>query len=161
MEQLEESIFGGLVAEQTTHRIYELKRDLIAIKRAVAPLIEVCNRLVRFDQDLIVEEARPYFRDVYDHVIRINESVDSIRDALGDALEANLSLVSIRQNETMKSLAAWAGIIAVPTMLAGIWGMNFEGMPELHAKYGYPVALSSIVGAAAVLYWRFKRAGWL
>ncbi len=161
MEELEETIFGGNLAEQTTQRIYELKRDLIAIKRAIAPLIDVCNRLVRFDQGLITDEARPYFRDVYDHVIRINESVDSLRDALGDALEANLSLVSIRQNETMKSLAAWAGIIAVPTMLAGIWGMNFEGMPELRNPYGYPMALAVIVGAAGVLYWRFKRAGWL
>lgn len=161
MEDMEELIFGGAVAGYTTQRIYELKRDLIAIKRAVAPLIEICNRLVRYDQGLVNDETRPYFRDVYDHVIRINESVDSIRDALGDALEANLSLVSIHQNETMKTLAGWAGIIAVPTMLAGIWGMNFQEMPELRSPYGYPIALGVIAVAAAFLYWRFKRAGWL
>ncbi len=161
MEELEEAIFGGEVAEESTQRIYQLKRQLIAVKRAVAPLIEVCNRLVRFDQGLITDVARPYFRDIYDHVVRINESVDSIRDALGDALEANLALVSIRQNETMKGLAAWAGIIAVPTMLAGIWGMNFEVMPELKNPYGYPMALTLIFGAAAFLYWRFKKTGWL
>ena len=161
LEQLEEEIFGGRFNEGTTERIYDLKRDLVALKRAVSPLVEVCNRLVRFDVGLIPEDTRLYFRDVYDHVIRINESIDNLRELLTTALEANLSLISVRQNEVMKQLAAWAAILAVPTMIAGIYGMNFEVMPELHWHYGYPLVLALTAGACGFVYSRFKRAGWL
>src|SRR5262249_17563484 len=101
LDGLEDAIFEG-AARDSTQRIYDLKRSLIAVKRAVSPLIDVCNRLVRFDHGLITDECRPYFRDVYDHVVRINESVDTLRELLSSALEANLSLVGIRQNEVMK-----------------------------------------------------------
>jgi magnesium transporter len=158
---IEEEIFGGHFDTGTTGRIYELKRDLVALKRAVSPLIEVCNRLVRFDTGLVSPDTQVYFRDVYDHVVRINETVDNLRELLTTALEANLSLISVRQNEVMKQLAAWAAMLAVPTMIAGIYGMNFESMPELHWRYGYPLALALSVGVCAVLYWRFKRSGWL
>jgi magnesium transporter len=124
LDHLEESIFGAKVERDVAERIYELKGEAITIKRAVSPLIDVCNRLVRYDQGLIADEVRPYFRDVYDHVVRINESMDNVRELLTSALEANLSLVSIRQNEVMKTLAGWAAIFGVATLMAGIWGMN-------------------------------------
>jgi len=161
LEGLEEEIFGGRFDRNTTERIYDLKRDLVGLKRAVAPLVEVCNRLVRFDVALIPEDTRLYFRDVYDHVIRINETVDNLRELLTTALEANLSLIAVRQNEVMKQLAAWAAILAVPTAIAGIYGMNFEFMPELHWRYGYAVVMAGMGLVCGTLYRGFKRAGWL
>ena len=110
----------------------------------------VCNRLVRADVALIPDDARVYFRDVYDHAIRINEMIDTLRELLTTALEANLSLISVSQNEAMKRLAAWAAIIAVPTMIAGVYGMNFKFMPELEWSWGYPVTMMVMVGALRV-----------
>src|SRR5262249_47502419 len=161
--KLEERIFGGSRPQRdVAQRIYDLKRRLIHLKRAVSPLIDVCNRLNRYDTPgLIPDEVRPYLRDVYDHVVRINDRVDTLRELLTSALDANLALVSIRQNEIMKRLAAWAGIIAVPTLLVGIWGMNFEDMPELHLPHAYPLALGVLFGLMGLLYWQFKRTDWL
>ena len=161
LESLEERIFGGGFNRESTEGIYELKRDLLGLKRAVSPLVEVCNRLVRFDVGLIPEDTRLYFRDVYDHVIRINETVDNLRELLTTALEANLSLISVGQNEVTKKLAAWAAILAVPTMIAGIYGMNFVDMPELHWWFGYPLVMGAMAVLCGLLYWRFKRVGWL
>ncbi|HEV8642824.1 MAG TPA: magnesium/cobalt transporter CorA [Methylomirabilota bacterium] len=161
LEGLEGEIFGEAFSRETTTRIYQLKRDLLELKRAVSPLVDVCNRLTRYDADLIPEDTRPYFRDIYDHVIRINEMVDMLRELLTTALEANLSLISVSQNEAMKRLTGWAAIIAVPTMVAGIYGMNFKMMPELEWPWGYPVVMAVMVGACGFLYYRFKRAGWL
>ena len=161
LEALEEHIFGTTISRETTTRIYQLKRSLLEIKRAVSPLIDVCNRLMRFDLELIPEDARPYFRDVYDHVIRINEMVDITRELLASALEANLSLISVAQNEVMKKLGAWVAIIAVPTMIAGIYGMNFESMPELRSPLGYPLTIAAMLAACGFLYICFKRSGWL
>src|SRR5439155_983741 len=121
--ELEDHIFQQTLTRETTERIYQLKRDLLEVKRAVAPLVDICNRLVRADVTLIPDDARVYFRDVYDHTIRINEMVATLRELLTTALEANLSLISVSQNEAMKRLAGWAAIIAVPTMIAGIYGM--------------------------------------
>jgi magnesium transporter len=161
LEEIEEEVFGGGFGRETTERIYGMKRQLVGLKRAVSPLVDVCNRLVRFDGDLVPEETRHYFRDVYDHVIRVNESVDHLRELLGTALEANLSLISVNQNETMKKLAAWAAIFAIPTMVAGIYGMNFQYMPELNWRYGYAFTLGAMVGLCGVLYWQFRKAEWL
>lgn len=162
MESLEEDVFNEQrPSRETTTRMYQLKRDLLDVKRAVSPIVDVCNRLVRFDLDLIPEDTRPYFRDVYDHAIRINEMVDVQRELLTTALEASLSLISVAQNEAMKRLAGWAAIIGVPTMVAGVYGMNFELMPELHWRWGYPAIMAVTVAACAFLYYRFKRAGWL
>jgi len=161
LEELEEEIFGDRFSRETTGGIYQLKRDLLAIKRAVSPLIDVCNRLVRFDSVLIPEDTRPYFRDVYDHVVRINDMVDNTRELLTTALEANLSMISVSQNEDTKRLAAWAAIIAVPTMVAGVYGMNFRHMPELSWAGGYPLSLGVMALACLGLYRGFKRSGWL
>ena len=161
LEGIEEQIFGETSSRETTAQIYQLKRQLLEVKRAVSPLIDICNRLVRFDLDLIPEDTRPYFRDVYDHVVRINEMVDNTRELLTTALDANFSLISIAQNEVSKRFAGWAAIIAVPTLVAGIYGMNFKAMPELEWDYGYPFVLGLTFGLAGLLYLLFKRSGWL
>ena len=123
VETLEKQIFGERAHQDTTQRIYEIKSLLISVKRSISPLVDVCNRLTRWDRHQVVPaEVRPYLRDVYDHVVRINETVDALRELLSSPLEANLSLISIRQNDIMKKLASWAGILAVPTLLVGIWG---------------------------------------
>jgi len=160
-EALEEQIFTECSTRETTRSIYALKRDLVAVKRTIMPLVEVCNRLMKFDLDLIPHEIHPYFRDVHDHVVRLNEMIDGLRELLGTALEANSSLISEQHTVQTKRLAAWAAIIAVPTMVAGVYGMNFESMPELHWHLGYPVALSSMAIACVALFAGFKRSGWL
>jgi magnesium transporter len=161
LEAIEEEVFEGTFDRGTTQRIYGLKRDLVALKRAVSPLVDVCNRLVRFDTRFVPDDVRPYFRDVYDHVIRINETIDNLRELLTTALEAHLSLTAVRQNDVMKQLAAWAAILAVPTAIAGIYGMNFDFMPELRWRFGYPLVLGVTLVVCGTLYWRFKRAEWL
>lgn len=105
--------------------------------------------------------SQDYFRDVLDHLSRINGSIDAMRDTIGTAIQVNLSMVTIEENEITKRLAAWASIFAVCTAFAGIWGMNFEGMPELKWTYGYPAALVLILSVCGYLYYRFRRAGWL
>lgn len=161
LEALEEAVFNGAATRETTMRIHALKRNLLEIKRAVSPLVDVCNRLMRFDFELIPENSRPYFRDVYDHVIRINEMVDITRELLGSTLEANFSLISVAQNEVMKKLGGWVLILAVPTMIAGIYGMNFEFMPELTLPLGYPLVIGGMLVICSALYIYLKRSGWL
>jgi magnesium transporter len=161
LESLEEEIFSDEFDRKTVERIYALKRNLVELKRAVSPLVDVCNRLMRFDLPIIPEATRPYFRDVYDHAIRINEQVDTLRELLTGALEAHLSLTAVYQNEAMKKLAGWAAIIGVPTMVAGIYGMNFKLMPELEWRWGYPAVMAGMAALCGYLYYRFKRSGWL
>jgi magnesium transporter len=102
-----------------------------------------------------------YFRDVHDHLSRILTATEAIRETIGTALQVTLAIVTIEETDTTKKLAAWAAIFAVPTAMAGIWGMNFDAMPELHWRWGYPMALAVIALTTSVLYWRFKRSGWL
>jgi magnesium transporter len=162
LERLEQRVFTQPFSRQTTTLIYNLKRDMLALKRVIAPLIEISSRLQRFeDEALIPVQTRPYFRDVYDHTLRINEMIDSVRDLLGTALEAHLSLISVSQNEDTRRLAAWAAIFAVPTAIAGIYGMNFDHMPELRWAFGYPFVLGLIIVACVWLYVTFKKARWL
>lgn len=161
VQDLEEAVLGESADTGATARIYRLKRDLVALRRAVSPLVDVCNRLMRFDMPHIPDETKPYFRDVYDHVVRVNESIDAQRELLSTALEAHLSVVSVAQNEHMKRITAWAAMIAVPTMIAGIYGMNFANMPELTWDYGYYVSLGAMAAACLALFWGFRRSGWL
>jgi len=161
LDLIEEKIFNAMPNRQTTEQIYQLKRELLEVRRAISPLIDICNKLVRTDLDLIPEDARTYFRDIYDHVLRINEIVDNTRELLGTALEANFSLISISQSEVGKRFAGWAAIFGVPTLIAGLFGMNFMNMPGAQAKYGFEVVLSVTIGSCLLLYGYFKRAGWL
>ena len=161
LQKLENSIFTETFSRDTTKHVYKLRRDLLTLKRVVSPLIEMSLRLTRPEEDLIPSASRPYFRDVYDHVLRINELIDSVRDLLGTALDAHLSLISVSQNEDTRRLAAWAAIIAVPTMVAGIYGMNFDVMPELRSPLGYPIVLGVTLSMCLILYVRFKKSHWL
>jgi magnesium transporter len=158
---IEENIFHEKLRRDNTAKIYYLKRQLLDVKRSVSPLIDICNRLMRFDLNLIDQETKPYFRDIYDHAVRINEMVDNSRELLSAALEANLSMVSISQNEIAKRFAGWAALIGVPTMIAGIYGMNFTHMPELQWEWSYPIVIASTIGICLFLYLRFKKSGWL
>lgn len=161
LEAIEEKIFVRGTGRSNIERLYELKQKLTMLKHAVTPLMEGTRKLFggRIPQVCVNHEA--YFRDVYDHLERINLSLDGIRDTVGTAIQVNLSMVTIEESEVNKRLAAWAGIFAVATAFAGIWGMNFKAMPELQWAYGYPAALVVIAVSCGILYYRFKRAGWL
>jgi magnesium transporter len=161
VDELEEHVFRREFKRRTIEQIYDLKRDLLSLRHAVAPVVDIANRLMRFDLPVVDKDTHPYFRDVLDHAIRVNESVDYLRELLNSALEANLLLASLDQSEVTKKLASWAAILAVPTAIAGIYGMNFDVMPELRWPYGYPAVLLAILCVCGFLYWRFKRARWL
>ena len=161
LESLEELIFRGDYRADTTARMYELKREIVAIRRATTPLTEICGVLVRTENPLVPPGMYPYFRDVHDHVVRLNDSTETMREMLNTALSANLALVSVRQNEVVKQLASWGAIVAVPTLVASFYGMNFKHMPELQYEYGYPAVCAFCLLACTLLYWRFKKADWL
>jgi magnesium transporter len=161
LERLEGDVFEGKSNRETLTQIYMLKRELLEVKHAISPLIDICNRLSRFDAKLIQEETKPYFRDIYDHAIRINDMIDSTRELLTSVLEINLSLISISQNDVSKKFAGWAALLGVPTMVAGIYGMNFNNIPELNWRYGYPIVLCLTVGVCMLLYRHFRQSGWL
>ncbi|MEZ5539143.1 MAG: magnesium/cobalt transporter CorA [Pseudomonadales bacterium] len=160
-EQIEGNILEGRVDRKMVHRVYELRRHLRALHGMTVPVIDISSRLARFDSGLIDDDMRLYFRDIQDHVIRIDHDINALRDLLSSALEANIMSASVEQNEVMKKLAACAAMLAVPTAIAGIYGMNFEFMPELEWKYGYVYALGLMASASSYLYYRFKKAGWL
>ena len=145
----------------STQRIYFLKREVIEFHRAVFPLLAPLEALERGAYPQIDDELRRYFRDVGDHARRVDEQVNAQRELLTSILEANLALLSVRQNEVVRQISAWAAIIALPTFLASIWGMNFEYMPELDERWGYAVALGLMAIAVVVLYRFFRRIDWL
>jgi magnesium transporter len=159
--ELEAEAFGDEVPTGLTERIYRLKRQVINLHRAIAPLSEPLGRLSDGRYPLIHEDMRPYFRDVYDHLLRAVQQADQFRELLTSILEANLTQVSVRQNEEMRKISAWAAILAVPTLIAGIYGMNFQNMPELNWHYGYPAALLVMAGISVALYHFFRRIDWL
>jgi magnesium transporter len=142
-------------------RIYHLKRSVLDLHAAVVPLTPAVERLATVDHPLIDADMRPYFRDIHDHLLRASGQVQGFRELLTNVLTANLTQSSVRQNEDVRRISAWAAIIAVPTAIAGIYGMNFEHMPELEWTFGYPLILAVIGLACLALYRRFRRAGWL
>ncbi|HEX2726150.1 MAG TPA: magnesium/cobalt transporter CorA [Beijerinckiaceae bacterium] len=161
IDEIEAAVFARSSGRIDIQRIYELRHDLLLMRRAIQPLQEVCSRIMRFDVPMIDADMHPYFRDVQDHIIRVVETIDNLRELLNAALEANLLLASIQQNDVTKKLAAGAAILAVPTAIAGIYGMNFDYMPELKHPLGYPLILLAIFGLSGFLFLRFRRAGWL
>jgi magnesium transporter len=142
-------------------RIYTMEREVLDLHRAITPLGPAIDRLARGQFDLIHPELRTYFRDVHDHVLRVSGRIEGFRDLLSSALQANLTQASVRQNEDMRRISAWVAILAVPTGVAAIYGMNFSNMPELHWTFGYPAVWTLIVVICVLLYWRFRRSGWL
>ena len=162
VEDLEERFFKGDFTQSDIGRLYELKRELVELRRAAAPLVEVCNYLLTdVFTTHIPDDIRPYFRDVYDHALRINETVDTIRETLTIALQISLSLSATHQNEATKKLAGWGALLAIPTMVFSIYGMNFAVMPELRWAYGYPVVMGGVAVVCLALYRYLKKAGWL
>jgi magnesium transporter len=142
-------------------RIYQLKRAVLDLHAAIVPLAPATERLAVGELRFIDPDLSPYFRDVNDHVLRAAAQVQAFRELLTSVLTANLTQASVRQNDDVRKISAWAAIIAVPTAIAGIYGMNFEHMPELGWRFGYPLVLVVIALACVVLYWRFRRVGWL
>ena len=161
LDTIEQRIFTKGAARDSIKRLYELKQRLTLLKHAVAPLLEGTSKLHGGRVPQICAGSQEYFRDVVDHLSRINNTIDSIRDTIGTAIHVNLSMVTIEDGEVTKRLAAWAAIFAVCTAFAGIWGMNFEHMPELKWRYGYVGALALIASFCGYLYYRFRRAGWV
>lgn len=161
LEEIEEQIFAKGAARSNIERLYDLKRKITFLKHAVAPMMEATGKLSGGRGPAVCANSREYFRDVYDHLARINASLDNIRDTIGTAIQVNLSMVALEEGEVNKRLAAWAAIFAILTAFAGIWGMNFKNMPELDWRFGYPVALGAMFSASFYMYRRFRRAGWL
>ena len=160
IEEVEEEVFSP-ARTNAAQRIYRLKREVIEMHRATAPLIEPLEKLANGQYPMVEEGMHDYFRDVYDHVLRADETVNGFRESLTSALNANLTQVSVRQNDDMRKISAWAAILAVPTVVTGVYGMNFRHMPELGWPVGYPMALAIIALICVSLYTYFRRAGWL
>ena len=162
LESIEDHIFGMQGKQRdNVERLYELKRKAQTLRHAVVPLMDALGRLHGGRVPGVVLETQDYFRDVHDHLYRIAGRLDAVRDTINTAIQVTLSMVAIEENEVSKKLASYAAIFAVFTAFAGVWGMNFEFMPELKWKWGYPLALLTMVGVCAYLYRRFKKAGWL
>lgn len=160
-EQLESDIFKGRMSRDAIERLYDLKGELVSLRSAVAPLNDICTALMRTDSGLIPQEIKVYFRNVRDHATRISESIDILREMLTTALQVNLALVTVVQNEAVKRLAGWGAILAIPTMVFSMYGMNFKFMPELDWRIGYPLTMIIVLAACSGLYYRLKKIGWL
>lgn len=161
IETIEERIFAGATSRAQIEALYTLKRKLLVLDHATGPLLEVAGKLHGGRVPPICSGLHDYFRDVYDHLLRLKQSIDNLRDMVTTAASLNLSLITISESEVTKRLAAYAALVAVPTMVAGIYGMNFRHMPELGWVWGYPAALASMVGVDLYLVYRFRKAKWM
>jgi magnesium transporter len=161
LESLEEQMFAPGSGRASLEALYTLKQKLMTLKHAVWPLHEAAGKLSGGRVPEVCAGLQDYFRDVYDHLLRINQTIDSMREMATTAMSVHLSLVTMQENETTKRLAAYAALVAVPTMIAGVYGMNFEQMPELRWSFGYPVTLVVMAAIDVYIFWRLRRAGWL
>jgi len=161
LERIEELIFAEDSPRDNIERLYALKHRLMVMRHAVEPLLEVLHKLYGGRVPQVCSGVQEYFRDVYDHLTRVSLQLDGLRDMVITAMSVNLALINQHQGEVTKKLAAYAALVAVPTMIAGVYGMNFEHMPELKWAYGYPLSVASMVVIDAILWRRFKKAGWL
>ena len=161
VEAMEQQVLASAMTRAQIERLYLLRRDLLRLRNAVGPLVEICRRLERDNLPMVRPTMRPLFRDVTDHVRTIQEQIDSLREVLAFAFEASLLVGQAQETAVSKKLASWLAIIAVPTAVAGIYGMNFEYMPELKWSFGYPAALLLMLGICGSLYYCFRRAAWL
>jgi magnesium transporter len=161
VEEIEDCILAEESSQDHVRRLYQLRRDLLRLRNAAVPLVEVCRRLEQPGLPGIDASLHPLFRDVSDHIRRVQEEIESLREVLAFAFETSLMTGQAQQTEITRKLAAWAAILAVPTAVAGIYGMNFDVMPELHWRYGYVLVLAVIALVCGWLYWRFRRNRWL
>jgi magnesium transporter len=160
IEEVENEVFSP-GRSNPAQRIYRLKREVLEFNRAAAPLVEPIDRLAKGHYEVVHHEVRAYFRDVNDHLMRVHEQLESYRDLLTSILHANLAQITVRQNDDVRRISAIVAIVAVPTLIAGIYGMNFEHMPELGWTFGYPLVLVVMLTLCTLLYRFFRRAGWL
>ncbi len=161
LNKLEKDIFAETYRRETIQQLYNLKQELTTLRLAVSPLQDILNQLQRFHPGLVHEDVRVYFRDVFDHVVRVNEATDTMRELLTAAMGVNLALVTVAQGEIVKRLAGWAGLLAVPTLMASWYGMNFHNMPELGGRYSYAILITVTLAVCAILFVFLKRARWL
>ena len=160
IEQVEERIFAGQTTRVNIETLYGLKRKVMMLEHAAVPLLEVSGKLHGGRVPPTCFNLQEYFRDVHDHLTRLQQTIENLRDMVSTAMSVNVSLITLQENEVVKRLAAYASLIAVPTLIAGIYGMNFDYMPELRLTWGYPLALGSMVVADLYLAYRFKKAKW-
>jgi len=161
LDGIESDIFTPGSARENIQRLYALKRRVGTLRHAVVPLMEATGKLYGGRVPQVCAKTQDYFRDVYDHLVRCTSTLETLRETIATAIQVNLSMVTIEEGETTKRLAAWAGIFAVATFFVGVWGMNFEHMPELKWQYGYLLAIAFICGVCGLMYWRFRKSGWL
>lgn len=161
LETIEDRIFAGTSPRANIEALYGIKQDLMTLKHATAPLLEAVGKLYGGRVPQICTGLGDYFRDVSDHLVRINQSIDAAREMVTTAISVNLSLITLQENEVTKRLAGYAALVAVPTLIAGIYGMNFQHMPELAWKWGYPLSLSVMVIIDGYLFYRFRKSKWL
>lgn len=161
LQELEQDIFSDTFKRSTIRRLYDMQRDLMTLRLAVAPMQDIISQLVRQHPQLIPDELRAYFRDVYDHVFRVNESISAMREMLAAAINVNLSLVTFGQNEVMKRLAGYAAMLAAPTLITSWYGMNFAHMPELTKPWAYPLIIGLVITIVTTIYFVLKRNRWL
>jgi magnesium transporter len=159
--RLESSMFKSAFDDVAIEKVYNLRRDLLVLRNATLPVIDICGQLIRFHEEIVARDLRAYLRDVRDHAHQVINTIDSMHEMLTNAMHVNLALVTVRQNEVVKRLASWGAILVVPTIVFSLYGMNFEHMPELKSIWGYPVTLAVTALACGLVGWRFKRSGWL
>ncbi|MFI1764897.1 magnesium/cobalt transporter CorA [Streptomyces sp. NPDC020800] len=161
IDQVETDVFSENGARADPGRIYQMKRELLELKRAVVPLARPVEDLATRPIRVVDPEIQAYFRDVLDHLMRAKDQIAAFDELLNSILQAHLAQVTVAQNEDMRKITAWAAVIAVPTMVCGVYGMNFDHMPELHWRFGYPLVMSVMAAACFALYRGFRRNGWL
>jgi magnesium transporter len=161
LSALEEEIFAHDFRRETLERLYDLKKELVTLRLAIAPMQDILNQLMRFYPNLIREEIRLYFRDVFDHVVRVKEASDTMSEMVNSAMSVNLAMVAYGQGEVVKRLAGWAALLAVPTLVASWYGMNFHHIPELEGEYNYFIVIGVTLVASTALYAALRRAKWL
>jgi magnesium transporter len=161
VEAIEDRVLAKPLTGADIERLYMLRRDLLRLRNAVGPLVDVCGRLSTADLPQIRPAMHPMFRDVTDHIRTVQEKIDSLREVLAFAFEASLLVGQSQETTIAKRLASWAAILAVPTAIAGIYGMNFKNMPELEMQFGYHTVIVAIFALCGILYWRFRKNGWL
>lgn len=159
--QVEKDLFLPNSKSANLEEFYHLKNELLSVHAAAAPLTDICTQLLRFHGDIIPNENRMYYRDILDHVARVTQTADRISEMINAAMQVALAQVTIRQNDVVKRLAGWGAILAVPTMVFSLYGMNFKFMPELEWRWSYPAVMLGIVAVSVMLHRRLKRLGWL
>jgi magnesium transporter len=161
VDEIEDRVLQRPMTGADIERLYMLRRDLLRLRNAAGPLVEVCRRLTSAELPQVRAAMHPMFRDVTDHIRTVQEKIDALREVLAFAFETSLLMGQSQASSIAKKLAAWAAMLAVPTAVAGIYGMNFEHMPELRTAYGYYIVVGAMVAICVVLYWRFRKHGWL